>query len=795
MSFKIYPTGGAAKLELTKLQQFVFDYCESELGQQYAVKMQVSSDFDFIQKALLQTDNFKYILSAGENFPADNYHNLEEALNYLEIENSVLSELQFLQILQFLRTVDAIYTFFKKREGKYTALEATLRNSVFNDSVLKAVSRVLSIDGNIKQGISPDLDRIRREIQRKENELHKTFQKIVQQAQQNGWVASSAESLKNGRHVLAMHAEHKRKVKGIVHDESATGKTVFLEPEETIEISNDLFSLHQEERREIYRILKALSDEIRPNVFEIRFYQRAAGLLDYIRAKARLALQLRAQMPQLSRSASICLRKAYHPLLLLHNIKNNKETIPLNIELNQEKRILIISGPNAGGKSVALKTIGLLQIMLQSGMLVPVHEDSEMGVFSKLFVELGDEQSIENDLSTYSSHLTHIKHFTEQADMRTLFLIDEFGTGTDPKFGGAIAEAVLEKLLEKKSIGIVTTHFSNLKLLASGNPSILNGSMIFDQEKLAPLFLLKVGEPGSSHTFEIAQKIGLQDDIIKNAKAKVDKNYENFDALLATMETEKHWLILKQKKLEEDQQSLTQLIESYTKLKEDIERNKSKILLENKQKALAENEKLHKKLEDLISSVQKEDIRKNKEKAAEARQQIQKNREKLKTDIGQLKEKQAVKKAPAEISEGMYVRMTDGTETGRVEELRKNKALVSFKTMKTLVSLNDLEPVQLSENKKLKKITGINYADAASQFSPKIDVRGMRSEEALHEVEVRLDKAVLLNYHSITILHGKGDGILRKMIRQMLKKYDMVKDVRSEHADYGGDGITIVDLE
>ncbi|MGZ5304485.1 MAG: Smr/MutS family protein, partial [Bacteroidia bacterium] len=317
----------------------------------------------------------------------------------------------------------------------------------------------------------------------------------------------------------------------------------------------------------------------------------------------------------------------------------------------------------------------------------------------------------------------------------------------------------------------------------------------FDHEKLAPLFILKTGEPGSSHTFEIAQKIGLQKNIIKSAKAKVDKNYENFDALLATMETEKHWLILKQKKLEEDQQALTQLIDSYTKLKEDIEKNKSKILLENKQKALMENELQHKKLESLISSVQKEDIKNMKDVAAEARQEILKNREKLKADIGTLKAATKTKKEPVEIAEGMYVRMAEGTETGRVEELRKNKALVSFKAMKTLVNINDLEVVKLAENNKLKKISGINYTEAASNFSPKIDVRGLRTDEALHEVEVQLDKAVLLNYHSITILHGKGDGILRKMIRQMLKKYDMVKDVRSEHADYGGDGITIVDLE
>ncbi|MGZ5243392.1 MAG: hypothetical protein ACXWW0_05830, partial [Bacteroidia bacterium] len=275
MSFKIYPSGGTTKLELPKLQQLVFDYCESELGQRYATKMQVSDDFDFIQKALLQADSFKSILSSGENFPTDNYYNLEETLNYLEKENSVLNEGQFLQTLLFLRTVESIYIFFKKCMGKYPALEATLKNSTFNEAVLKAISKVISIEGLIKPGISPELDRIRKDIHRKENELQKTFQKIVQQAQQNGWVAATAESLKNGRHVLALHAEHKRKIKGIVHDESATGKTVFLEPEETIEISNDLFSLHQEERREIFRILKALSDEIRPSVFEIRFYQRA----------------------------------------------------------------------------------------------------------------------------------------------------------------------------------------------------------------------------------------------------------------------------------------------------------------------------------------------------------------------------------------------------------------------------------------------------------------------------------------------------------------------------------------
>jgi DNA mismatch repair protein MutS2 len=789
----IYPDNGLEKLEYHKITQLVAQHCIGELGLRYLQKMQISSDYDFILKALNQVNEFKTLLENDEPFPSDNFIQLDEVLNYLEINNSVLTEEQFQMMLLFLHTISDIYAYFKKREDKYTSLQTLLRGEGFEQSLLKNIATVISIEGHVKSGVSPELDRIRKDIVRKERELDKKFQSIMLQAQENGWLASGGESIKNGRRVLTLQAEYKRRIKGIIHDESATGKTVFLEPEQTIELSNDWFELKQEERREIYRILRELSNQVRPSVPAVRFYQRLASVFDFIRAKALVAIDLRATLPQLEKDPVLQLLRAYHPVLYLHNQKLDKKTIPLNVDLDDENHILIISGPNAGGKSVTLKTIGLLQSMLQSGMLVPVSPDSKMGIFNKILIELGDEQSIENDLSTYSSHLQHMRRFSEQADEKSLFLIDEFGTGTDPKFGGAIAEAILEDLNAKKAFGVVTTHYSNLKLYASNNKGVLNGSMLFDTETLNPLYVLKIGQPGSSYAFEIAQKIGLPETVISSARDKIDKDYQNFDALLATMETDKHLMELQQQKLTKNQEELDKLITSYQQLRDDMERNKQKIILDTKEKALKEADQNNRRMEQMLKELHQSTEKKSAEK--KIREEIGGQREKLKQDVKTLREKAKPQKEPAEVKVGAQVKMIDGTEVGFVEELRKDKALVAFKSLKTLVNIKDLEVVKMPIQNVKKRITGIDYANVANDFSPSIDVRGKRVDEALGIIESQLDKAMLLSFHSLRILHGKGDGILRKAIRELLSKYDIVKEYKSENPDFGGEGITLVELK
>jgi DNA mismatch repair protein MutS2 len=790
----LYPSGAAEKLELGKIILLIRDKCRGELGKRYLNKMVVSSDYNFIIKALLQVKEFKSLIENDEAFPGDDYVNLEDQLNYLEIENSVWHEEQFLMMLNFLQTMKTIHLYFKKRPSDYPNLEGLLNGEDFNEFALKKIASVIDGEGLVKNGVSLELDKIRSQVRQTERALEKKFQSILLQAQASGWLASGSESLKNGRRVLTLHAEHKRKIKGIIHDESATGKTVFLEPDQTIELSNDLFELKQEEKREIFRILKMLSDKIRPEIPVTRFYQKIAGLFDFIRAKALLAIELRAEMPDLKKYPVVKLINAIHPLLWLHNNQLKRKTIPITLSLSAEERILVISGPNAGGKSVTLKTLGLLQVMLQCGMLVPVHPDSEMGIFNNICIELGDEQSIENDLSTYSSHLVHMKEFIRISDKSTLFLIDEFGTGTDPMFGGAIAEAVLEELNKKHAFGIVTTHYSNLKVYATQADGIINGSMLFDTDTLNPLYILKTGEAGSSHAFEIAQKIGLPDSVIKRSKTKVDTSYQNFDALLATMETDKHWLEMKQQKLDADQKALDSLLQSYTHLKDDLEKRKQQIMLDSKQKALQELDKTNQKFENLVKEMNTAPEKKQVQKTI--RKEIDKEKAVLKQEIDTIKQKSvSPKKEPVALQVGATVKVGESKELGIVEEIRKDKALVAFKSLKTLINIKELEVVSLPEDNVKRRFANIDYSAVSKDFNPSIDVRGMRVDEALSTVENQLDKAMLLNFSSLRILHGKGDGILRRAIRELLKKYDVVKEVKSENPDFGGEGVTLVELK
>lgn len=790
----LYPNNTLEKLEFNKILDIVDNNCISPLGRAYLSKIKISSDYDFIKKALLQVNEMKLILEQESAFPSDNYIPLEEMLNYLELENSVLSQEQFLSLMLFLYTTRDIYDYFKKRENRFPALEAIFRGESYENSIVRSIAYVLTNEGEVRPGISPELDKIRKEIKAKERELDKAFQQILSTAQKGGWLEAGSESFVNGRRVLMVLTEHKRKIRGIIHDESATGKTLFMEPEITVELSNELFDLRHQERREIYKILKTLSDAVRPGIPAIRFYQKIAGIFDFIRAKALLAVQLKANMPELVNEPYVNLYKAFHPVLFLHNQKLHKSTNPISLRLNKEERILVISGPNAGGKSVTLKTVGLLQVMLQAGMLVPVHTDSKMGIFRKIFVELGDEQSIENELSTFSSRLTHMKFFTEKSDAHTLFFVDEFGTGTDPKFGGAIAEALLEELNKKEAFSVITTHYSNLKLFATNTHGIINGSMAFDKETYSPLYQLKLGQPGSSHAFEIAHKIGLPENIIQNARGKMEEKYQDFDSLLATLETDKYHADLRKKRLEDDQKQLDNLIDSYRSLKDDLEKNKKKILLETKQKGLEELDQTNKKFQGMLKKLEEE-----KQKAAQQKlqQEIAAKKESLKTEVQQIKQQTRKKPATNEAIEvGSRVRLQDSETTGVVEELRSNKALVAFGNLRTIVPLAELEHVgKGGGGGVVSKKTSVNYQKVGEDFRQTIDVRGMRAEEAMNEVERQLDKALMLGVYSLRILHGKGDGILRKTIRDMLRKYSFVKDFQSENPDFGGEGVTIVELE
>ena len=540
------------KLEFDKVLELLEKECLGELGRAAVQDIKASTQLEVIQQRLLEVNEFKLTFEQTTPFPIAAYYDISKDLRMLEIEGYVLPEEGLIRINIILMFIRGIFRFFTSdRIEVYPTLYQIIQPVEFDEGLITEIGKVIDEEGKIRPDASPELLKIRRSIISKEKELEKVFRGLIQQYRKNGWLTDNVESFRNGRRVLSVPSEHKRKIRGIIHDESTTGKTAFIEPEGVIEINNDIFDLVTEEKKEIYRLLKELSAMLRPYLPSLHAYQDLLIRFDLIQAKARLAQKMNANMPKLLDKPNFGFHEAFHPLLFLKNKEIGKETVPFALNLINKNRIVVLSGPNAGGKSITMKSVGLIQLMMQSGFLVPINPESEMGVFKKMFADIGDQQSLEDDLSTYSSRLKNARVFVDQADAETLVLIDEFGSGTDPKIGGAIAEAILKELNYKKVFGIITTHYSILKVYAFKNRGIVNGSMWFDKDTLSPTYEFKVGRPGSSYAFEIAQKSGLQKRVIKYAKHRAGKNEKAVDQLLVDLQREKQ-------ELEEKLQEITQ---------------------------------------------------------------------------------------------------------------------------------------------------------------------------------------------------------------------------------------------
>ncbi|HMQ62037.1 MAG TPA: Smr/MutS family protein, partial [Flavilitoribacter sp.] len=629
----------------------------------------------------------------------------------------------------------------------------------------------------------------------KQKELDRLFRIIVNEYRSKGWLTDNVETFRNNRRVLSVPAEHKRKIRGIIHDESATGKTAFIEPDGVIAINNDIFDLEQEYKREIYRILKALSATLSPYTGHLAAYQETIIRLDQIQAKARLATQMNGYAPNVVDRPHFGILKGYHPLLFLKNKAAGKKTVPFDLSLVPPNRLLVLSGPNAGGKSVAMKSAGLLQLMVQSGLLVPVNPVSEMGIFDRFFADIGDQQSLEDDLSTYSSRLANARVFLEKADKRTLVLIDEFGSGTDPKIGGAIAEAVLKELNQKGVFGVITTHYSNLKVFAFKTKGLVNGCMLFDAENLAPTYELKVGRPGSSYAFEIAEKSRLGDSVLSYARQKIGKNEKAVDELLIDLQREKQEVEEILKDLQEKQQSLDKLIKSYDQMSAELEYKRKKFKLESKETALQENTRTNREFEKLIREIKEQQ---NLEKAKELSAKVREERNELAEQVQDLRSEIYYKptdkdKKADPIREGDFVKLKSGSAAGQVESVSKSKAVVLMGDMRLTINLRDLqharEPLDVRSSRSVQA-----DVDQTSSFQNKIDIRGMRYEEALKLVEDFVDMALVSNAHSLRIVHGKGTGILRNAVRQKLREYNVDMKISHPAAELGGDGVTIVEM-
>ncbi len=823
----IYPSTFENKIGFDRIRQMVSEACLCQLGRNQVEAIQMLTDRQSIAHAITLVDELRSILLFNIPFPQDNFIDLTTQLAKIKHPGTFLDTGELLSLRKCIATIRSLEQFFRNSDhrDKYPALCSQFAQLTYFPFIGDLIDEVLTKEGQVKDGASPELKQLRSQKKQKQVALTRKIQSIMRTAQQNGLVEADAEiTLREGRPVIPVSAGNKRKLNGLIHDESASGKTVYIEPVEVVELNNQLRELEYAERREIVKILTLLADAMRPYLGELQEAFRLLGEVDFIRAKAKFALTIHGVRPILSTDRSMSWRQAIHPLLYLAHKAENKEVVPLDLNLTPDGRIVLISGPNAGGKSVCLKTLGLLQYMLQCGLLIPLKENSEVHIFEHILIDIGDEQSIENDLSTYSGHLLHMKNFIRMGNPATLILIDEFGTGTEPALGGAIAEAILEELNTKGVYGVITTHYANLKHFASDTPGIVNGAMLFDTQQIKPLFQLSVGKPGSSFAIEIARKIGLPENILQAASDKVGSDYVNFEKHLREIIRDKKYWEEKRQKIRRVERTLDDKLVNYSDELDALQKERKLILKTAREEAKKIISEANSQVERTIREIKERQA--DKEYTREARRQLElykrqvlehpdkadeisRKMEELERAGKELVQyspelnesgiarKKKDKTAPEElpIAVGDRVRMKGMDTRGEVLDTSGKNFVVAFGEMITTISPDKIERVGDS-NKVPSKKGGVktNVGERRLNFKPEIDVRGMRGDEAIAAIQNFIDDAVMVSSRKLRILHGKGNGILRQLIRDYLKATGLVKTMHDAHADLGGAGITLVEL-
>ena len=700
---KLYPENALVQLEFDKIITILLNYCQTNMGKEWVEDMRIHTHLKYIQTALSQTQEYKYIKLANQYFPSDFVLDIRKDVHLLGIPGAQLTGEQWLLIRRLMVHMEQVFKWFdEERRSAYPNLCLILHDTYFEKYIIEAMDVIIDDRGLVKDNASEDLAYIRMQLYKKRQELRRIFEKVVSRLAKSGYTADIDESFSNGRRVVAVFSEYKRQVKGFLHGESDSRKTAFIEPEETIELNNELYSLEQEEEKEVQRVLRQLTAQLSPYSSLLKDYLKIVGLYDYVKAKSLLAIEMNGQLPEVSNTATSHLIQAYHPLLYIYNKTSGKKTIPVDIELDDESRILIISGPNAGGKTVSMKTLGLNQVMLQSGLLVPVHPDSKMGIYKQLFIQLGDTQNLAFELSTYSSHLKHMKHFIENANGKTLFFIDELGSGSDPHLGGAFAEVILEELSHRHAQGIVTTHYLNLKVMANHNKGIVNGAMQFDEVKLEPLYQLVIGKPGSSYTFAIAERIGLPKNLINRARKLVDSHHFELDKLLNRTEQDLQLVQIERKelhkKIKENEVLNMDLQKTLHK-----EKHIQQINLLREQNKIAEDKYAY--LKDMERKLRQIALD---WKKADKKEEVMKNLYHLlfkKNDaivINKLAKKvdKQYKELSQPIEVGMMVKLKKNYQVGEVIGFKGKRAIVQIGQLPMNVALADLIAVQKLEEKK-----------------------------------------------------------------------------------------------
>lgn len=830
----IYPQNFEQKIGFDQIRQLLKDKCLSTLGEERVSEMNFSDQFETVEELLNQVTEFVRIIQEEDNFPDQFFFDVRPSLKRVRVEGMYMDEQELFDLRRSLETIRDIVRFLQRNEEEesdhpYPSLKRLAGDIAVFPQLITKIDGILDKYGKIKDNASTELSRIRRELANTMGSISRSLNSILRNAQSDGYVDKDVTpTMRDGRLVIPVAPGLKRKIKGIVHDESASGKTVFIEPAEVVEANNRIRELEGDERREIIRILTTFSNTLRPSIPEILQSYEFLAEIDFIRAKSYFAIQTSSIKPGLENEQLLDWTMAVHPLLQLSLAKHGKKVVPLDIELSTKQRILIISGPNAGGKSVCLKTVGLLQYMLQCGMLVPMHERSHAGLFGSIFIDIGDEQSIEDDLSTYSSHLTNMKIMMKSCNERSLILIDEFGGGTEPQIGGAIAEAVLKRFNIKHTFGVITTHYQNLKHFAEDHEGVVNGAMLYDRHLMQALFQLQIGNPGSSFAVEIARKIGLPEDVIADASEIVGSEYINADKYLQDIVRDKRYWEGKRQTIRQRERQMEETIARYQSEMEELQKSRKEIIRQAKEEAERLLQESNARIENTIRTIkeaqaEKEKTRLVRQELAEFREsmdsltskeqedKIARKMEKLKEKQNRKKEKkqnvpkeqQAAQQTPqvAPITEGCPVHIKGQSSVGEVLEINGKNAVVAFGSIKTTVKLERLERSNATPQKQEPaKSTFVSNQTQDSMYEKKlnfkqdIDVRGMRGDEALQAVTYFVDDAILVGMSRVRILHGTGTGILRTLIRQYLQTVPGIRHFADEHVQFGGAGITVVDL-
>ena len=830
----IYPQNFEQKIGFDQIRQLLKDKCLSTLGEERVNEMNFSDHFEEVDELLNQVAEFVRIIQEEDNFPDQFFFDVRPSLKRIRIEGMYMDEQELFDLRRSLETIRDIVRFLQRNDEEesdcpYPSLKKLAGDITVFPQLITKIDGILNKYGKIKDNASTELSRIRRELANTMGSISRSLNSILRNAQSEGYVDKDvAPTMRDGRLVIPVAPGLKRKIKGIVHDESASGKTVFIEPAEVVEANNRIRELEGDERREIIRILTEFSNTLRPSIPEILQSYEFLAEIAFIRAKSHFAIQTNSIKPSLENEQLLDWTMAVHPLLQLSLAKHGKKVVPLDIELNLKRRILIISGPNAGGKSVCLKTVGLLQYMLQCGMLVPMHERSHVGLFGSIFIDIGDEQSIEDDLSTYSSHLTNMKIMMKNCNERSLILIDEFGGGTEPQIGGAIAEAVLKRFNIKGTFGVITTHYQNLKHFAEDHEGVVNGAMLYDRHLMQALFQLQIGNPGSSFAVEIARKIGLPEDVITDASEIVGSEYINADKYLQDIVRDKRYWEGKRQTIRQREKHMEETIARYQAEMEELQKSRKEIIRQAKEEAERLLQESNARIENTIRTIkeaqaEKEKTRLVRQELADFRESIdnltsKEQEDKIARKMEKLKEKQNRKKEKKQngtkeqptvqqtpkatpITEGCPVRIKGQSSVGEVLEINGKNAVVAFGSIKTTVKTERLERSNaIPQKQESAKSSFVSNQTQDSMYEKKlnfkqdIDVRGMRGDEALQAVTYFVDDAILVGMSRVRILHGTGTGILRTLIRQYLQTIPGVRHFADEHIQLGGAGITVVDL-